>query len=228
MKDKTIIYGLISTGFLFLGVPFFLYFTGDIAARTVLKDALSIITILALVLMLGQFYLTRTFKLPITGATMGKIMSLHIVTGYLGAAVLLVHPFLIVVPRYFEAGISPCEAFITIITTQTPGVTTGIMAWILLLLISVLSILRNKIPLRYKDWRRLHGLMSAAFISLAAGHAVYLGRHMNQALGIYIVIQVIAGIFFLIRRYSSELYKKGDKQQWVLPETSTACPGEIL
>lgn len=227
MKKIINSFGLITAGLVFLSLPILVYFTGDTTGRTILKDSLSLLTLLAFVLMIGQFYLARTMKLPIEGATAGRVISIHILVGYLGTAILLVHPLLIVVPRFFESGIHPYQAFTTMITTNTPGVVTGVVAWILLLLISSLSFMRGRIPLKYREWRRIHGVMSTAFIFLASWHAIYLGRHINQPLSAYIAIQAAVGILFLIQRYISDLYRKGERRQWVLPEKSTACPGEI-
>lgn len=228
MKNETNSYGLLTAGLFFLGVPLSLYFTGDTAGRTIIKDAISILTVLAFILTLGQFYLARTVTLPIRSVVMVKVILLHKCAGYVGAALLLIHPFLIVVPRYLEAGVSPERAFITMVTTNTPGVIAGIAAWVLLLLISIMSALRSILPLRYRTWRQLHGLMSVSFMVTASWHALYLGRHINQPLSAYIVVLATVGIFLLMQRYVSEFHKKREQKKWIIPEKSTICPGETL
>lgn len=146
----------------------------------------------------------------------------------MAAAVLLSHPLLIVVPRFFEAGISPRQAFVTMISAGTPGITTGMAAWILLLLIVVLSVLRKRIPLSYQYWRKLHGLMSMMFIILAAYHSIYLGRHIDLVFAGYIVILVIAGMSLLLQQYIHEFFNQREKNKWITTERAILCPDETL
>ena len=207
---------------------FYLYFTGDINGRTLLKDGISIATISAFVLMLGQFFLSGLVSLPLQTPTIGNVIKLHKIVGYVAAIVLLSHPVLIVVPRFFEGGISPSQAFVTIISAGTQGVTTGIAAWILLLLIMLMSALRKWIPLRYHDWRKLHGLMSMIFVGLAAFHSIYLGRHINLAFAGYIVTLVIAGISLLLQQYVYEFFNQREKNKWITIERAILCPDETL
>ena len=220
---------LIVSGLVFLTLPALIYSTGDTApTRTILKDSISILTIIAFFQMLGQFYLARSIKYPIAGHVQKEIFGLHILLGCLCTTLLLVHPLLIVLPHYFESGISPLQAFMIIITTGSPGVLTGLAAWLLLLTIFISSLLRNRIPLRYRDWRRLHGLMSSAFIVLGGWHAIYLGRHMNRPLSAYIIVLFAAGLFSLMQKYISEQLKERERKRWVLPEKSTPYQGEVL
>lgn len=52
------------------------------------------------------------FKKPDT-----KSISIHKWIGYIFIPILIVHPFFIVLPRFFEGGIEPVEAFWVMITT---------------------------------------------------------------------------------------------------------------
>mgnify|MGYP001815091837 CR=1 FL=1 len=228
MQDKSNISKLVTAGLFFLIPPFLLYFTGDIAGRTLLKDAISIATIAAFVLMLGQFFLSRLVSLSLTMPTMGSVIKLHKIVGYVAAAVLLSHPLLITVPRFFEAGVSPRQAFVTMISAGTPGITTGIAVWILLLLIVLMSALRKWIPLSYRDWRKLHGLMSMMFVSLAAFHSIYLGRHFDLVFAGYTVILIIAGVSLLLQKYVHEFFKQREKNKWITIERAILCPDETL
>jgi hypothetical protein len=75
-------------------------------------------------------------------------MNYHKIIGYTFAIALLVHPVLLVVPRFLEAGVGPGEAFITILTTFTSqGVVVGIIAWCLLLVLAITSFIRRKLPM---------------------------------------------------------------------------------
>ena len=130
--------------------------------------------------MIGQFYLSRVFKKTLNLPTMAKLTKYHKVFGYVFVGILMLHPFFIVFPRFFEAGIEPEEAFLTIITTyNSTGVVLGIIAWFLMLTIGITSFFRKKLSMTYINWRLLHGILSIVFIIIASWHAIYLGRHTD-------------------------------------------------
>ena len=133
---------------------------------------------------------------------MGNIVKIHKVIGYIFVSVLLIHPFLLVVPRYFEAGIDPLDAFLTIVTTwETPGVVMGILAWFLMVILGLTSLLRSRLPVGYKAWRILHGVLAIAFIVLSCWHVVDLGRHIAQPLATYLIITAVMGVLLLLKTY---------------------------
>lgn len=188
----------------FVGLPILLYATGDVPRRTLLKESISILTIMAFCLMPAQFFLTRCNSKMLRANLMSKVIKIHKFMGYILLCVLLVHPFLIVVPRYFEAGIDSSEAFITIITTFSSfGIVLGISAWLLMVCLGVTSFMRKKLPLSYKKWRILHGILSGFFIILASWHAIDLGRHTTSHLSSYIVIAGMGGVLLLLKTYIS-------------------------
>ena len=133
---------------------------------------------------------------------MGKVVTWHKAIGYIFVSILLVHPFLVVVPRYFESGISPEDAFITLITTfDSPGVILGIIAWFLMLAIGITSFFRNKLPMKYKTWRIVHGFLSIAFIAVATWHAVELGRHNTTSMAVFMIFIAAVGVLLLLKTY---------------------------
>ena len=186
----------------FVGLPVLFWALGDFPRRTVLKDSLSMGTLLAFSLMLGLFFLTRGSRNTVTRFTMRTTVTLHKVIGYIVVAVLLLHPFFIVIPRYFESGIAPKEAFITMVTTwESPGVVLGIIAWCLMLILGVTSLLRNRLPMKYTTWRAVHGVLAILFVVLATWHAIDLGRHTDRAMSVYMIVLAAGGILLLVKTY---------------------------
>jgi len=170
--------------------------------RTVLKDSISILAILSFFLMLGQFFLARSNKNILKEFKMSNVLKVHKFIGYVFVPILLVHPFLIVVPRYFESGVSPADAFLTLITTfDSLGVVLGMIAWGLMILIGITSLFRNKLPLSYKAWRVFHGILSISFIALATWHATNLGRHTNIPMSVLMITLAGMGILLLLKTY---------------------------
>jgi len=158
-------------------------------------------TLLAFSLMLGLFYLTRGSRNTVTSLTMRTTVTLHKLVGYVVAMVLLLHPLYIVIPRHFESGITPKEAFVTMITPfNSSGVILGMIAWCLMLILGLTSLLRNRLPMVFKTWRLCHGVL-AIFVVLATWHAHDLGRYMNRPMSIYIVVLAAGGVLLLLKTY---------------------------
>jgi predicted ferric reductase len=186
----------------FVGLPVLFWALGDFPRRTVLKESFSMGTLLAFSLMLGLFFLTRGSRNTVTHFTMRTTVTLHKVIGYIVVAVLLLHPFFIVIPRYFESGIAPKEAFITMVTTwESPGVVLGIIAWCLMLILGVTSLLRKRLPMKYTTWRIMHGILAILFVVLATWHAIDLGRHTDRAMSTCMIVLAGCGILLLVKTY---------------------------
>ena len=187
---------------IFIGFPLLLYTLGNYPRRTILKESLSILFILSFSLMLGQFFLARSYKITGQYIKMSTVLKIHKAIGYIFVSALLVHPFLIVVPRYFESGIDPVEAFLTIVTTtDNTSIVLGIISWSLLLLLGVTSLSRNKLPIKYKTWRILHGVIAILFIAISTWHATDLGRHTDMAMSVYMISLAAGGVLLLLKVY---------------------------
>lgn len=193
---------LIPAAAIFVGLPLLLWALGDFPRRTVLKESLCLLFILAFCQMIGQFFLARSNKSVVKSLKMSTVMKLHKIIGYICVGVFLFHPFLLVVPRYFEAGVAPREAFTTIITTlDSPGVVLGIIAWCLLLLLGILSLVRSRLPLKYTTWRISHGILAMVLLAVATWHVLDLGRHSNLAMSMTFIILAVSGELLLLKTY---------------------------
>lgn len=188
-----------------LALPLLFWALGDAPRRSFLKEIISILTLLAYFMMLGQFFLSRANNRVLKGHKMWKVLKLHKVIGYIFVSVLLLHPFLIVVPRFFEAGIAPGEAFSTMISTwDSQGIILGMIAWALMLTLGFTSAFRKNLGMKYTTWRVFHGLISIAFIVLASWHAMDLGRHTDQGMSLYMGAIAGLGVLLLLRTYLSK------------------------
>lgn len=211
MKQQTGIQSILVLGLIFIVLPLFIFATGNFPRRTVLKESISIVTLLAFFLMAAQFLLIRQNSRLTAGYRRSSIITTHKILGYIFGTILLVHPFLLVVPRYFEAGIDSMDAFITILTTlSSPGVVLGICTWSLMCILVITSLIRNKLPFRYTTWRIFHGILAIFLLVAASWHAIELGRHVTPLLGSYIIITVASGVVPLVKKYLSPIsMKKG-------------------
>ena len=169
--------------------------------RSTLKEVFSIITIVALYQLIGQFYWVRTNKSAVKDLTMAKVVSYHKFIGYLFIIILLFHPFSIVIPRFFESGVSPLDAFITMVTTMNLGIILGIVAWVLLWALALTSFFRDTLHLKYKSWRLLHGILSILFVVAAVVHGINIGRHSKLVMSTVLGVLVTGGILVLLKAY---------------------------
>jgi len=143
---------------------------------------------------------------------MSRVVKWHKVVGYIFVPVLLLHPFFIVLPRYFESGIEPKDALQTMLTSfESLGVVLGMIAWVLMLLIGLTSMFRKLLPFSYKTWRIIHGVLSIAFVIVATWHALNLGRHTDNAMSVYILIAAGVGVLLLLKTYFSKTTKTSQK-----------------
>jgi len=192
----------------FIGLPMLIWAMSGLPTRSFLKESLSIVTILAFCQMVGQFYWARTNRGAVKSLRMSKLLKYHKIIGYIFVPILLFHPLFLVVPRFFESGITPYEALITLLTTFNQGVVLGIMAWGLMLILGITALFRNKLPMKYTTWRVFHGILAMLFVFVAAWHAMDLGRHVNLAMSILISMLAAGGFLLLLRTYTLNSQRK--------------------
>lgn len=184
--------------------------TNTVLERSILKEVLSIVTILAFFQLIGQFFWARTNRHAVKQLTMSRVLKYHKFIGYTFVVIMFFHPLYVAIPRFFEAGVSPVDAFITMITTMNIGIVLGIIAWCLMLALGITSFMRNKLPMNYESWRVLHGILAILFLSTAVWHAIDLGRHASLSMSILFCVMTTGGILHLLKSY---LFKNKKQNQ---------------
>lgn len=206
MKPDLKTYNVIGAVVIFVALPLLFYALGDFPRRSVLKESISVLTLLAFSLMLGQFFLARSNKAVIRLFNLRHISWTHKFISYSVLLVFLLHPFLIVLPRYFEAGIAPLDALGVMLTRfDNRGIVLGLIAWVLMLVVGATAIFRTRLikrfHLKYGTWRTFHGYLTVTFITVALWHAIELGRHVNAVMAAYLITLAVSGTALLFRMY---------------------------
>ena len=201
-KTYTIIAGLA----VFLGLPLLFYALGDAPRRSIVKEVISLLTLLAFTAMIGQYFLARSNEVLLSLFKPPQIQKFHKVIAYGAIVVIFLHPVLIVLPRYFEGGVNPWDAFVIMITEfDNLGIVLGLVAWVMLFVLFLTAFWRRKlIPRfahRYRGWRYFHSALAVIFTVLALWHAIMLGRHTDLAYSIFLVTLVVIGLALLARMY---------------------------
>ena len=196
----------------FIGLPLLFYALGDTPRRSLLKEVLSILTLLAFVLMLGQFFLARSNQTLLNLFKPPQIQKVHKYIAYSAITVIFLHPALIVLPRYLEGGVRPWDAFVTMITSfDSLGIVLGLIAWVSMLVLGVTAYFRKRLfprfASRYRGWRYFHGGLAVTFTVLALWHSIELGRHTDVAMSALLVTLALIGFVMLARMYLAAMPK---------------------
>lgn len=191
---------------IFIGLPVLIYAMSDVPRRSLLKEALSILTLVAFSLMLAQFFMTRGNEKLLQLFKPPQVQKVHKYIAYGAMSVIILHPFLVVLPRYFEAGVKPWDAFVTMITTfDNLGLLAGMAAWVLLVVVAVTAYFRRRlIPhmrKKYRGWRYTHGGLVVVFTVLGLWHAIALGRHTNTPMTAFYLTVALIGFGLLAKLY---------------------------
>ena len=195
----------------FIAVPLFLYFFGNFPRRTTLMEILSIVTLLAFSLLLSQFFTSRLNYKLMKQIRMVNVVAIHRFIGYLFISVILLHPFFIIVPKFFDDGMTTTDAFVKLITTfSSTGVILGLIAYTIMLILMVTAFFRFKMHMHYRTWRSLHGYLTLLFVITATWHVIDMGRHSNSSFTSFYVLVVATGIYYVLRKY---LFKKTAKNE---------------
>ncbi|MBT8318199.1 MAG: FAD/NAD(P)-binding:oxidoreductase [Lutibacter sp.] len=179
-----------------------LYYISEFPRRNSLKEILSITTIVGFTLLVSQFFSTRMNRKLVKDIRMVNVLKIHKIVGYVFISILLLHPFFIIVPKFFDNTVTPTDAFYRLITTfSSAGVILGLIAYTSMVILIITSFCRFKLNLSYRIWRSLHGYFTLLFIVTATWHVINIGRHSNTSFSIYYLLIVVSGIFYLLKTY---------------------------
>jgi len=214
MKKESYILKLLPLIIAFIGVPVLLYVLGDFPKRNFLMETISFTTILAFTILISQFFLSRINKKLVKDIRMVNVLKIHKFIGYLFISILLLHPFFIIVPKFFDSGVTPSDAFLKLITTfSSLGVILGLIAYSCVLILMITAYFRFKLHLKYSTWRSLHGYLTLLFVITATWHVINIGRHSNTSFSIYYVLIVAAGVYSLLRTYLFKTSKSSKERR---------------
>ncbi|SFT01544.1 Ferric reductase like transmembrane component [Sulfitobacter marinus] len=191
---------------IFVGLPLMFYAFGETPRRSLLKEVISVATLLAFTALLGQFFMARSNTWLLSVFKPVQIQKVHKYIAYAAVAVILAHPALIVLPRFFEGGIRPSDALITMFTTfDNLALLAGFFAYLILVVLVVTAFFRKPIIKRlashYRGWRYVHGGLAVSFTVLALWHSIILGRHTDTPMSALLLTLALVGFGLLARLY---------------------------
>jgi predicted ferric reductase len=133
---------------------------------------------------------------------MVNVVTIHKFIGYFFISVILLHPFFIITPKFFDNGVTPSDAFVRLVTTfSSIGVIVGFISYATMLILMITAFFRFKMHLHYRTWRSLHGYLTLLFVITATWHVIDMGRHSNTSFTIFYLLVVAIGIYYVLRKY---------------------------
>ena len=156
-------------------LPYALSVTQGLEQRGLFETFIVALSIAGLTALLAQYALSGRLQSVTQYAGIDNGMRIHRKAGELVALFFFLHPFLIVLPRFWIAPQLAVDDLWLMLTSSESA--TGVYAWALMGFWVVFAILRDRLPITYEAWRISHGLGLVAVAILATHHAVTVGRH---------------------------------------------------
>jgi predicted ferric reductase len=165
---------------LLLTIPFFATQMLDMDTKSGYAGLLSVVNTLAVMAFFVQFPLgSRLKQLPLF-ANIDWSIKRHKQIGKWIGVIFLLHPVFILAPRFLVSVNDGLDSAIKVLTA--PQMLTGLIAWGLMIAWIILSIFKEKLPMRYETWRLMHVLGFVAITILVTLHLTSVGQH-GQFLG---------------------------------------------
>ena len=99
----------------------------------------------------------------------------HKTIGYWIGGIFFLHPLLIIAPKLQLSTADGWRSVLTVIMASE--MLTGLIAWVLFVVWVLMSIFKNKLPMRYETWRFIHSLGFVIIAFLATVHVTSVGSH---------------------------------------------------
>jgi predicted ferric reductase len=163
------------TYLLIISIPFVATYALDMQEKTFYAAFISLFNTLAMMMFYIQFPLAGRLKRIALFANIDWGMSQHKKMGKWLGIIFLIHPILIIAPRFLVSFTDGMRSLIAIITA--PQMLTGIIAWVGLMVWVLLAVFKNRLNIRYEVWRFIHMLGFVTIAILATMHITSVGSH---------------------------------------------------
>lgn len=132
----------------------------------------------SLSILLVEFLLSGRFRAISKRIGMDVTMRFHQLLARTAAVFVLVHPFLYTT----SMGIGrPDDATgLGHLGLSGPTIVSGVVAWLLLMVLIITAIFRNSIGYTYERWRATHAIAAILVAGLSAHHAILAGRYSGE------------------------------------------------
>ena len=156
-------------------IPFLATLSLNIDHKGLYSALLGFLNVVAMMAFFVQFPLVGRIKhLPLF-SNINWSMSRHKQVGKWLGLFFLLHPLLILAPRFLVSVDDGMTSVVEAVTS--PQLLTGIIAWVVMILWVLLAIFKDRIGISYETWRFTHLLGFVMVCVLATLHVTSVGRH---------------------------------------------------
>jgi predicted ferric reductase len=158
-----------------IALPFLATYALDMQDKTFYAAFLSMFNTLAMMVFFIEFPLAGRLKSIPLFSNINWNMTLHKKIGQWLGIIFLLHPILILGPRFmvsFDDGI-----YSLMTTIKAPQMLTGIIAWVVLIVWVLVAVFKKRLNMRYEVWRFLHMLGFVFIAIMATLHITTVGSH---------------------------------------------------
>lgn len=156
-------------------VPYLWSLSQGLEQRGIFETLVIAISIAGLAALFAQYLLAGRMQAITRHTGIDNGMRIHRKAGEIIALFFFLHPFLIILPRFWIAPQLAVDDFWLMLTSSESA--TGVYAWAIMSILVLLAMFKDRLPLTYEAWRISHGLGLVAVAILATWHAVTVGRH---------------------------------------------------
>ncbi len=155
--------------------PLCITWLSGIAPRTFVDELASGMGMVAFSAFLAEFVMSGRFRAVSARIGMDVTMRMHQLFARSVLVLALLHPFLYSTPFASAKPWDPTKRLT--LNFDALAMAGGTLAWVLLSLLVLLSVFRDKLPYRYETWRLAHGLGAVAIAALILHHSLTIGRY---------------------------------------------------
>ena len=148
--------------------------------RSVLDELASGAGILAFAIILVEFILSGRFHSISDQVGMDATMRFHQLLARSALVLAMVHPFLYRAPFSYQRPWDTTQQLT--LTENFEALTSGLFAWVLLLVLVIFAITRDQLPFKYETWRLMHGVGAALVAIFILHHTMGMGRYSRDPL----------------------------------------------
>lgn len=134
--------------------------------------------LVAYAMLLVQFVSSGRFERLSGRVGIDRMMRFHQLAARLLAVLVILHPLAARIPT--SAEMLPLMPRALAIMFSAPHMRSGVLAWVMVLILVAMAIYRRRLPLRYEAWRAAHALGAVLIAGFGAHHTFAVGSYSAQ------------------------------------------------
>lgn len=158
--------------------PLALAYAQGLAPRSFLDELASGLALVGFAMLIMEFLLSGRFRTISGRIGIDLTMRFHQLVSRTLTVFILIHPFLYTTP--LKAPMPWDTTGQLSLGLEATSIISGLIAWLVLPVLVILSIYRDQLPYRYETWRIAHGIGAVMIAIFGLHHALAAGRYSSH------------------------------------------------